>query len=79
MNTNNRLFRNMNERVIGGVAAGLADYFNIDVVLMRVLFVIAIFIPVPTHMVFLYVILWVVMPKKPLEMQQITSETQGNG
>jgi phage shock protein PspC (stress-responsive transcriptional regulator) len=69
----------MNERVIGGVAAGLADYFNIDVVLMRVLFVIAIFIPVPTHMVFLYVILWVVMPKKPLEMQQITSETQGNG
>ena len=79
MNTNNKLFRNMNERVIGGVAAGLADYFNVDVVLMRVLFVVAIFIPVPTHIVFLYVILWVVMPKKPLELQQITSESQGNG
>lgn len=79
MNTNNKLFRNMNERVIGGVAAGLADYFNVDVVLMRVIFVVAIFIPVPTHIVFLYVILWVVMPKKPLELQQITSESQGNG
>lgn len=80
MNTKNRLFRNMNERVIGGVAAGLAEYFNIDVALMRVLFVLAIFIPVPTHMIFLYIILWVVMPKRPLEIQQFSaSENPSNG
>lgn len=64
MNTNNKLFRNMNQRVIGGVAAGLADYFDVDVVLVRVLFVFAIFIPIPTHVIFLYIILWVVMPKQ---------------
>ena len=71
MNIDNRLFRNMNQRVIGGVAAGLADYFNVDVVLMRVLFVLAIFIPIPTHMVLLYIILWVVMPKQPATLHQL--------
>lgn len=75
MNTNNKLFRNMNQRVIGGVAAGLADYFNIDVVLVRVLLVLAIFIPVPTHIVFLYIILWVVMPKNTTQVHQLPSPT----
>ncbi len=70
MNSNNRLFRNMNQRVIGGVAAGLADYFGIDIVLMRVLFVLAIFIPVPTHIILIYIILWIVMPKTPLRIHQ---------
>ncbi len=79
MNTNNRLFRNMNQRVIGGVAAGLADYFDIDVVLMRVLFVLAIFIPVPTHMVLLYIILWVVMPKQPTQVHQLPAGSHPQG
>ena len=71
MNTNNKLFRNMNQRVIGGVAAGLADYFAVDVVIIRVLFVLAIFIPIPTHMVLLYIILWVVMPKQQAAVYQL--------
>jgi phage shock protein PspC (stress-responsive transcriptional regulator) len=32
--------------MIGGVASGLADYFEIDVTIIRVLFVLAVFIPV---------------------------------
>jgi phage shock protein C len=72
---NNKLFRNMNQRVIGGVAAGLADYFDVDVVLVRVLFVLAIFIPVPTHIILLYIILWVVMPKNPIAVQQLPADT----
>ena len=71
MNTHNKLFRNMNQRVIGGVAAGLADYFAVDVVIIRVLFVLAIFIPIPTHMVLLYIILWVVMPKQQATVYQL--------
>ncbi len=74
MNTNNKLFRNMNQRVIGGVAAGLADYFDIDVVLVRVLLVLAIFIPVPTHIVLIYIILWVVMPKNTTLVHQLPSQ-----
>lgn len=79
MSTDNRLFRNMNQRVIGGVAAGLADYFNVDVVLMRVLFVLAIFIPIPTHMVLLYIILWVVMPKQPVTLHQLPAGPNPQG
>ena len=79
MNTNNRLFRNMNQRVIGGVAAGLADYFGIDIILMRVLFVLAAFIPIPTHVVLLYIILWIVMPKHPLRISQTTSGPNPQG
>jgi phage shock protein C len=64
MNTN-RLFRNMNHKVLGGVASGLADYFSIDVAIVRVLFVLAIFVPLPLPVVFLYLAFWVAMPKRP--------------
>lgn len=38
---NKKFERSSTNRVIGGVCAGLADYLNIDVALMRVLFVVA--------------------------------------
>ncbi len=52
-----RLYRDENDKVIAGVCAGLANYFNLDRVVIRVLFVIffgALFIP--------YLILWIVVP-----------------
>lgn len=55
-----RLTRSTENKVIAGVCSGLADYFELDPTLMRVIFVIAFFafgigiIP--------YVILWIVMP-----------------
>jgi len=70
---NNRLFRNTNSKVIGGVASGIADYLDIDVTIVRVLFVLAFFIPVPLHIVLLYIILWIVMPdgaKRPRPFEE---------
>ncbi|TLU97977.1 PspC domain-containing protein [Dyadobacter luticola] len=58
----NRLFRNTSNKMIGGVASGLADHFQIDVSIIRVLLVMAIFIPIPFHVGLLYIILWIVMP-----------------
>lgn len=55
-----RLFRNEQQKIIGGVCAGLADYFNIDVTVVRLLFVVMFFsfgiglIP--------YIVLWIVAP-----------------
>jgi phage shock protein C len=60
---NNRLFRNTDSKVIGGVASGLADYLHIDVVFIRVLLVMGFFIPAPIPIVFIYIIFWIVMPK----------------
>jgi phage shock protein C len=58
----NRLFRNTSNKMIGGVASGLADYFQIDVSILRVILVLAVFIPVTFPVTLLYIIFWVVMP-----------------
>ena len=63
------LFRIKSNKMIGGVAAGLAEYFNLDVTLVRVLLVVAFFTPIPA--IIPYIILWIVMPTK--ESAQITS------
>jgi phage shock protein C len=56
----NRLQRSRNEKVIGGVCGGLAEYFNVDPVLVRVLF--AVVTLMGGAGVLLYLILWVVVP-----------------
>jgi phage shock protein C len=42
--TSKRLYRSRLDKMIGGVAGGLAIYFDIDPTIVRVLFVITIFI-----------------------------------
>ena len=42
-NNNKRLFRNEHSRVLGGVCSGLANYFNIDKALVRLLFIVLFF------------------------------------
>ncbi len=59
--------------MIGGVASGFADYFDIDVVLVRVLLVFGFFFPIPFSIVIVYIICWIIMPdiaKKPKELPQ---------
>jgi phage shock protein PspC (stress-responsive transcriptional regulator) len=58
-NGHKRLFRNENDKVLGGVCSGLANYFNIDVVIARIIFVVLLFSGVG----FLtYIIMWVAVP-----------------
>ena len=38
---NKRFYRDSKNKVLGGVCSGLANYFNLDVALLRVLFVVA--------------------------------------
>ena len=58
-----RLERLRDEAMLGGVAAGLAHYFNIDRTLIRCLFVAGFFLPhVPSLVI--YVILWIVLPER---------------
>lgn len=58
-----KLFRIKNEdSMLGGVCLGLAEYFDMDVTLMRIIFALLFFTPIP--IVILYVIMWIVMPVK---------------
>lgn len=55
-----RLYRDSDNAIIAGVAAGLARYFDVDPVVIRLIFVIAIFF---NGLGFLaYIILWLVVP-----------------
>ena len=61
-----RLYRSRRVRVLGGVAGGLAKYFNLDPILVRVLFVIITILH--GFGVLLYIILWIVVPEEPFEV-----------
>jgi phage shock protein PspC (stress-responsive transcriptional regulator) len=57
-----RLYRDPDNAVLGGVSSGLSAYFNLDVVLFRILFIVFTLIGVGTP-VLLYIILWIAVPK----------------
>ncbi|HKM83583.1 MAG TPA: PspC domain-containing protein [Candidatus Acidoferrum sp.] len=55
--------RSSTDKKIGGVCAGLADYFDLDPTLVRVLWLLAIFCAGTGLLA--YVILWIVLPLGP--------------
>jgi phage shock protein C len=61
---NHRLYRSVEHRVIGGVAGGLADYFDIDPVIVRLVFVIVALAGGGGLLV--YLILWIVLPENTM-------------
>ena len=60
-----RLYRSRSNKMIAGVAAGLAEYFNIDTTLARVLFVIASVVSIAFPGLILYGLMWVIIPQRP--------------
>ena len=58
---NKRLFRDVDSRVLGGVCSGIAAYLNMDPVLVRILFVLIMFVGVGI-IIPIYIILWIVVP-----------------
>jgi phage shock protein C len=58
-----RLYRSLNQRMIGGVCGGLGEYLAIDATLIRVLFVLAGLFG--GHGILLYLILLILVPVEP--------------
>jgi phage shock protein PspC (stress-responsive transcriptional regulator) len=57
-----RLYRSCKDKVLGGVAGGLGEYFSIDPVLIRIIFLLLLF----TGVGFLiYLVAWIVVPVEP--------------
>jgi phage shock protein C len=59
-----KLYRSRSDKKIAGVCGGLAEYFNIDATVIRIIFIVLLlpggfpgFLP--------YVILWIFVPMKP--------------
>lgn len=58
-----RLYRSRTERVLGGVCGGLGEYFGLDPVFIRLIFIFCVLF-VGTGL-FLYLVMWLIVPLKP--------------
>lgn len=67
-----RLYRSERNRVLGGVAGGLGDFFNVDPTLIRLIFVVATIFG--GGGVLLYIILWLIIPTES-QSSEITNES----
>lgn len=59
-----RLYRSRKHRMLGGVAGGIAEYFDIDPVIVRALFIITTFGWGVS--IIIYIILWIIIPSEEL-------------
>ncbi len=65
------LFRNANDKILGGVCSGIGAYLKIDTTLVRVLFAMLAFGAFGTGLV-LYIILWAILPSRYLSPVAVT-------
>lgn len=56
-----KFYRDIDNNVAGGVCSGLSQHFNIDPIILRILFIV-LAIPLAGFPVLLYFILWIVIP-----------------
>jgi phage shock protein PspC (stress-responsive transcriptional regulator) len=63
--TRGKLYRNADDKIIAGVCSGLANYFHIDPVIMRIIFVVLLFTGGSGFLV--YLILWVAVPSQSVQ------------
>jgi len=62
-----RLTRSLVDRKIAGVCGGFAEYFEVDSTVVRLIWVLAVLMPVPVVPAFIgYFVAWIVMPDAPL-------------
>ncbi|HRI05889.1 MAG TPA: PspC domain-containing protein [Candidatus Dojkabacteria bacterium] len=57
-----RLVRSKTDQIIAGVCGGIAEYFEIDPIIVRLLFALLVFSG--GSGVLIYIILWIIMPEK---------------
>lgn len=65
-----RLFKSRKDKMIAGVCGGIAEYFDIDPVIVRLLFVIFFF--VGGSAILAYIIGMIIMPQAPMESDEST-------
>lgn len=57
-----RLMRDPDDKMLGGVASGLATYFGIDTTLLRLVMILLLIVAMTVPITIIYVVLWLVLP-----------------
>ena len=68
-----KLFRDGDDKFLGGVASGIAHYFNIDTIWIRLLFLITTLAGVGIG-ILVYIILWVLLPEAKTTAEKLQME-----
>lgn len=63
-----KLYRSRTQGLIGGVCVGIADYFNIDPTLVRLLTVLLVVFGGLS--IWVYIIFWIIIPQEPRELNK---------
>jgi len=71
----NKLYRSKNDFVIGGVCGGIAEYFDIDTTLVRLLAVLVFFFG--GSGIIAYIIGWIIIPQNPNGNTEENSKNKG--
>jgi phage shock protein PspC (stress-responsive transcriptional regulator) len=71
-NYTKRLFRDTEDKFLGGVSSGLAHYFNIDVTVVRILWLISFFVFGTGFLV--YLVLWILLPQANTTAEKLQME-----
>mgnify|MGYP001026887825 CR=1 FL=1 len=69
----NRLYRNKDRGWIGGVCAGISDWMGVNLTALRVVTII-LSIPFTPVILIGYLVLWILVPKRPVDLYRDESE-----
>ncbi len=61
-----RLFRSRKDRILGGVCGGLGNYFNLDPVMVRVIWALLFFAGGIGFLA--YIIAWIIVPEEAFQI-----------
>ena len=65
-----RLYKSRDNRMISGVMGGIAEYFNVDATLVRVLYCLFSIFSAPFPGIVVYIILALVIPERPSQTRR---------
>jgi phage shock protein PspC (stress-responsive transcriptional regulator) len=72
-----RLYRSKNERMLGGVCAGLGEHFDIDPTVIRLVWAVITVLSIGTG-VLVYIIAWILIPEEESgSSEQNTQKPEG--
>ncbi len=70
-----RIYRSKNDRIIAGICGGLAQYFDVDPAIVRIIFLLLFFFNGVGFLA--YLIMWIVIPVNPYEERVFYSRPGG--
>ena len=62
-----RLYRSQKDRMIGGVCGGLGDFFQVDPIIFRLIFVFMLFGAGSGFLI--YIVMMLIIPETPIEIE----------